>query len=528
VTTVDAPDPNPSGARPTFAGWRPPSAALFAVAMALVALHVAVAIMRDLPLWDEANTLDWGRHFLMDGAPLSLAQSPGYSFLLGALSLVFGPAGAIRIAALGGTVAFSAAVGSIAFVIWRTATARWLAMALALGSAHSFSVIGVHRTAITLLLVGSVALAGRRPRVGLVGFLLCALGAFLVRPEAAWAAPFLPLAIWRLAPGSRPTSKRLRVAFVVGLTGLAVAGTLLAGHGGAGRNWLAFQQHYALYRRPQLTEVLGPSFSPWLDFDEVIAIDCPGARSPIGALYAAPTLVLRFMLANAKAAAILAFGSMAAAPRAAPVVLAIAAAIACLAVYTRTRARMEWRGLGWFMLAMGATSAMALEVVSDSRHVIGLSVALGFGLGLIASRSFAGRRSRGLVAVAVAGVSLLLAGALSYEELRRAAAIEHPAASMIAVVRRASHGRPVGVAGTCNSCICAYASSCREIGPAQGYTSASQCALLEGPADIVALRIETGAGAAARCGATRHELLGRWPAIGMEVWGREPVTGSLR
>src|SRR5207248_1244631 len=160
---------------------------------------------------------------------------------------------------------------------------------------------------------------------------------------------------------SRPSSRIHRLAYIAGLTGLAIAGTMLAAHGGADRNWLAFGQHYALYRQPQLSEVLGSSFSPWLDFEKVIAIDFPGARSPIGAPYVAPLLLLRFMLANAKAAAILAFGSMAASPRAAPVVLATGAAIGSLAIYTRARTRMEWKGLGWFMLAMGATSAMAVE-----------------------------------------------------------------------------------------------------------------------------------------------------------------------
>lgn len=509
-------------ARSAFAESRHQACALFAVAMALVALHVTGAILRDLPLWDEACYLVWGRRFLMEGAPLTLAQSPGYSFLLGALSLVFGPVGAIRIAAIGGTVAFGAAVGSIAFVVWRTPTAGLLAMVLALGSAHSFSAIGVNRTSITLLLIGSIALAGKRQRIGLVGFLLCALGAYFVRPEAAWAVPFLPLAIWKFAPSSRPSSRNHRLACIVGLTALAIAGTIHAAQAGTGRNWLAFGQHYALYRQSQLSGVLGSSFSPWFDFEKVLAIDFPGARSPLGALYAAPMLVLRFVLANAKAAAILALGSMAASPPEAPVLLAIGAAIGSLAIYARarTKTKMEWEGLGWFMLAMGATSAMAVEVVSNSRHVIGLSIALGFGLGLIASQSLAGRRSGRVVPVVVAGVSLWLACELSHKEILYAAIIEHPAAKMMAAVQRASRGRPFGVAGMCNLCICAYASNCAEIGPAQGYTSASQCALFEGPADIVVLRIDAGADAAAPCGATGHRMLGRWPAIGMEVWGR--------
>lgn len=492
---------------------------LFAIALALVVLHVARTLLSDLPLWDEAAYMDWGRHFLIDGWPLYLAASPGYSFLLGALSLVFGPVGAIRIAAIGGAVAFGAAVGSIAFLVWRTSTARWLATVIALGSAHAFSGIGIHRTSITLLLLGCIALAGRRPRMGLAAFLLCSLGAYLVRPEAVWAVPFLPLAIWRLSPTSRPSSKVHRRVYLSALTGLWIAGTLFAAREGADRNWFAFAQHYAAYRQPQLTEALGPSFSPWFDFEKVLAIDFPGAHSLLGALYMAPALVLRFMLANAKTAAILALGSMVASP-AAPVVLVIGAALAALAVATRARPAIEWRGLGWFMVAMGATSAMAIEVVSNSRHVIGLSIALGFGLGLIACGSLAGRRSGGVVAVAAAVVSLCLAGALSRKEIRYAADLAYPAANMMAAVQRASRGRPIKVAGMCNCCVCAYASNCLEIGPAQGYTAANQCALFEGPADIVVLRIEAGA-EAPPCGATGHRMLGRWPAIGMEVWGRD-------
>ncbi len=508
------------------AASRHPLRALCAIAMALAVLHVTAAILRDLPLWDEANYLRWGTHFLIDGAPLSLAQSPAYALLLGVLSFVFGPANATRIAAIGGTLAFGAAVGSIAFVVWRTSTARWLATAVALGSAHSFSVIGVHRASITLLLVGSVVLAAWRPRIGLVGFLLAALGAYFIRPEAAWAVPFLPLAIWRLAPSSRPSPRNHRLAYVAGLTGLVIAGTMLAAHDGMGRNWLAFRQHYALYRQPQLSAVLGASFSPWLDFDKVMAMDFPGARSPVGALHTAPTLVLRFVLANAKAAVTLAFGSMAASPRAGPVVLAISAATGALAFYARAGTHTEWRGLAWFMCAMGATSASAVEVVSDGRHVIGLSVALAFGLGLVAS-SLAGRRTGRVVPVIVAGVSLLLACTHTYEQIRRDAVIEYPAANMIAAVHGASHGRPFAVAGMCNSCICAYASNCMEIGPAQGYTSATQCELLDGPADIVVLRIEAGAAAAAPCRANGRPMLGRWPAIGMEVWGRRSNPSAV-
>ena len=49
---------------------------------------------------------------------------------------------------------------------------------------------------------------------------------------------------------------------------MAVLASVLAARGGANRNWLAFLQHYALHRQPQLSHVLGPSFSPWFDFDK--------------------------------------------------------------------------------------------------------------------------------------------------------------------------------------------------------------------------------------------------------------------
>ena len=63
---------------------------------------------------------------------------------------------------------------------------------------------------------------------------------------------------------------------------------------------------------------------------------------------------------------------------------------------------------------------------------------------------------------------------------------------MIAAVQRASAGRPVTVAGQCNSCLCAYVARCTEIGPAQGFTTENQCALFVSGADVVALRIDTG------------------------------------
>ena len=514
-------EPAPVSARgPAVIESRLQTGALIAVAMALVALHVAGALLRDLPIWDEANCLRWGRHYLADGTPLSLAQSPGYSLLLGVLSSISSPVSALRIAAVGSTLAFSAAIGSIAYVVWRTSTARWLATALALGSAHSYSTIGVHRTSIAILLIGAISLTSRRERVGHAVFLLCALGAYLFRPEVAWAVPFLPLAIWRLAPDSRPDSRTLRQAYIAGLAVLAIAGTLYAAHGGANRNWLAFEQHYALYRRAQLTNVLGPSFSPWLDFERIIAMDFPGARSPIEALHIAPGLVLRFMLANAKAAASMAFASMAASPRSATLVFATVAMIGTLAILTRPRTKTEWRGLGWFLFAMGATSAIAIEVVSNSRHVIGLSIAVAFGLGLLTSQRLGGHRSGRVVALAVAGLSLVLAYRLSRDEIRYAEILGYPVKNMVAAVQNASHGRPIGVAGLCNVCVCAYASNCTEIGPAQGYTSANQCALFEGPADIVVLRIEDGASAAAPCRTTGHRMLGRWPGSGMEVWAR--------
>jgi hypothetical protein len=190
---------------------RLPFYALLAVATALVLLRVAVAFQRDLPIWDEASYLDWGRRFWIDGAPLTLPQSPGYSLLLGTLSLAFGSVGAIRIAAIGTSLALSGALGCIAFLRWRTPSAGVLATVLALGSAHSFFEIGVQRTAIAILLIGSVALArDGRKRLGPGAFLLCTLGAYSVRPEVVWAAPILPLAMWGLAPGCRPSKKAVR------------------------------------------------------------------------------------------------------------------------------------------------------------------------------------------------------------------------------------------------------------------------------------------------------------------------------
>ena len=492
------------------------------MATAFVLLHVAAVILRDPPLWDEADYLDWGRRFLIDGAPLTLPQCPGYSLLLGACSLVFGPVGAIRIVAIGSTLAFAGAIGSIAFLVWRSSTARGLATVLALGSAHSLSTIGVHRTAIAILLLGALALASeRRKPWGLFVFLLCALGAYVVRPEVVWAAPILPLAMWRLAPGSRPSKKATRWLYVGGVAALVVAATVHAAHDGAARNWLAFQQHYSLYRQPQLSEKLGPSFSPWFDFERVVAIDLPGATSPLGAFGAAPVLVLGFLLANAKAAAMLALSSMAASPRAEWLVLTIDMAIVVLAVSSRAKAKSGRAGVGWFVLAMAVTSVTAVEAVSNHRHVIGLSIALAFLLGLLASRGLAERRFAKPVPVVVAGASLWVGCTATYKEVRYAKDCGYPVSTIIAAIRRDPGGRPLKIAGQCNACFCAYAaSSCTEIGPPQGYTAATQCALFEGDADIVALRIEPGAEAAPPCGAVGYRLLGRWPSIEMEVWRR--------
>jgi hypothetical protein len=496
--------------------------ALLAITTALVVLHVAVALLRDLPIWDEAVYLDWGRRVWIDGVPLTLPQSPGYSLLLGTLSLVLGSVGALRVAEIGSTLAFGGAIGFVAFLRWRTPTAGVLAAALALGSAHSFFPVGVHRTAIAILLLGAVALAvDGRKRLGPGTFLLCAVGAYTVRPEVVWAAPILPLAIWGLAPSSRPSSKALRRFYVGGLAGLAVLASVLAARGGANRNWLAFLQHYAVYRQPRLGEALGPTFSPWFDFDKLVAIDFPGASSPLGALRAAPTLVLGFMLANVKAAAILAIESMAASPQALPLVLAIAGAVVVLTVSSRKRAESVGKGMGWFMLAMIATSALAIEVVSNSRHVMGLSIALAFLFGLFASQRLAGRRFVGLIPVILAGASLWISYADCSKLLRYAKVCGYPVSKMVAEIQAASGSRSLKIAGQCNSCLCAYArSSCTEVGPPQGHATESQCALFEAEADFVSLRIDDGAEAAPACGADGYEMLTRSPAIGMELWGR--------
>ena len=302
---------------------------------------------------------------------------------------------------------------------------------------------------------------------------------------------------------------------------MAVLASVLAARGGANRNWLAFLQHYALHRQPQLSQVLGPSFSPWFDFDKVAAIDFPGASSPLGALRDAPVLVLGFVLANAKAATILAFESMAASPRALPLVLTIAGAIVALAVSSRARDKSPGTGSGWFVLAMAATSAMAIEVVSSSRHVMGLSIALAFWLGLLASKRLGGRRFVELIPVVVAGASLWFGLADSDKLLRYHKVIGYPVSKMVAEIQRASGGRSLKIAGQCNSCLCAYArSSCTEVGPPQGHTTESQCALFEGGADFVSLRIDDGADAAPPCRADGYRMLARSPAIGLELWGR--------
>ena len=229
--------------------------------------------------------------------------------------------------------------------------------------------------------------------------------------------------------------------------------------------------------------------------------------------------MIRFLLANVKAAGVLALGSIAASDSATSTVLAVSAAIVVGAVVLRGRARPTPEGFWWFVCAMAASSVMAVEAVSSSRHVIGLSIALAFWLGLLASRSLAGRRGAECLAVAAALGSTLLGCELSSKRIRWDAIRGYPATSMMSAVQRATVGRPFGVAGTCNLCVCAYMDRCAPIGPPQGYTSASQCALFEDANDIIVLRIDWGAVAAVPCAAGRYHMLGRYPDIGMEVWG---------
>jgi hypothetical protein len=160
---------------------------------------------------------------------------------------------------------------------------------------------------------------------------------------------------------------------------------------------------------------------------------------------------------------------------------------------------------------------MAIEVVSNSRHVMGLSIALAFWLGLLGE----GRRFSTLISVFVAGASLWFGWADSDKLLRYQKLTGYPVSKMVAEIERASEGRSLKIAGQCNTCLCAYArSSCTEVGPPQGHTTESQCALFEGEADFVSLRIDDGADAAPPCRADRYRMLVRSPAIGMELWGR--------
>ena len=155
---------------------------------ALVLAHVVEVARADVPIWDESIYLGYGRSLVAGGAPIQIANAPGYAFLLGALSALFGPAGAVRAARVASTVGFGIAVGAVAFLVWRSSTAGLLAAVIALGSAHAFSPIGVQRTSMTLLLLGAVALASRRTRLG---------------PGASCCAPWVPTWSGRSPRGRR-------------------------------------------------------------------------------------------------------------------------------------------------------------------------------------------------------------------------------------------------------------------------------------------------------------------------------------
>jgi hypothetical protein len=425
----------------------PAAAALALAAFALLAPQIAA---QDLPWWDEATYLGVGRGLLAGAAP-DLTWSPAYALTLGIARAALGAARAVPVAHALWAAVFAAAVGLGARAILRDGLAALALAAAALGGAHALVIIGPQRAAIALVILAFAALASRRwPRAGLGAGAALALAAAACRLEAAYAIPFLLPAAWAASPGAAPPrAARLRRA--AAFTAAALALTLGTGSAASQRAWFAFRQHYACVAYARDPAAFPPGFEPVLEYDAVRRRDFPGAASVGGALLAGPVRFGTYAARNAASAAEVAAAALTpeffAGWEGAAIVAALA--IATLALRAR-RAGPLPGGVGWLALGLAATSAGALLVAPEPRHVVGLSLALLFVLAAAAWSA----APRAAPFLAVAGAFTLVS---AYTLARRPPL---PQTVRAVVARAAAHPAPVVAAGAGSSCLCAYLDAC--------------------------------------------------------------------
>jgi hypothetical protein len=425
----------------------PAAGALALAAFALVAPQIAA---QDLPWWDEAAYLGVGRGLLAGAAP-DFAWSPAYALTLGIARAALGPVRAIPVAHALWAAVLAAAVGLGARALLRDKLAAPAIAAAALGGAHALVIVGPQRAAIALVILAFAALASRRwPRAGLGAGAALAVAAAACRLEATYAIPFLLPAAWAASPGAAPPrAARLRRA--VAFTVVALAITLGTGPGASKRAWFAFRQHYAYATYVRDPAAFPPGFQPILEYDVVQRRDFPGATSVGGALLAGPARFGAYAARNAATAAEVAAAALTPERLERGEGAAVVAALAIAVVLLRVRrAGPLPGGVGWLALGLAATSAGALLVSPDPRHVVGLSLAMLFVL------------AAGAWSVAPrAAPFLAVAGALTLVSAYTLARSPPPPQTVRGVVARAAaRPGPVVVAGAGSSCLCDYLDAC--------------------------------------------------------------------
>jgi hypothetical protein len=238
----------------------------------------------DWPLWDEVNYAAAGRHWAEHGGLLGpFHNSPAIVLSYAALSWLGSLATAIfaqhYLVKLGTVVLLYVVLARW----WRSAVAA-AAVALWWGGTQfqlEFPLL-VYQGA-WLWFLAALAMVDRWPALGL-GLVAVATGA---RQEYQFAAllliGWLTWRAWRDGWSARRwlgrTDREIVPAGIA--TGLVVAGlVVVAVHsswsGTDGRAWFAFRQHYALQ---QVSTGERKGINPWIDYDQVVQADFPGAAS---------------------------------------------------------------------------------------------------------------------------------------------------------------------------------------------------------------------------------------------------------
>ncbi|MDB6169904.1 MAG: hypothetical protein JWM88_2768 [Verrucomicrobia bacterium] len=259
---------------------------------------------QDLPLWDEANYLGWGRNFFTTHTLGDIASSPGYHLWYALLARVSAGSAPVFIS--------DYALKCVLVVVTGLLAHRWLgswiaAGVVAAGLAASqwqltFPLLVYHAAFVCYL---CALVTADRSRVAALGFVALAA---LTRLEYALAGVAAILLWLVLAVRVKSSAKKTAGPLFDFRKSLAWAPLLLALficwhiHGwrlGSERGWFAFQQHYAV----GLAEAGSRTgINPWLGYGQVIAEDFPGASSLRDAIRVNRPAVIRHVGRNLTAA----------------------------------------------------------------------------------------------------------------------------------------------------------------------------------------------------------------------------------